>query len=184
MSKILVVVDMQKDFVTGTLGTKEAQDIRSNMVEKINEYKNRNENIYITLDTHKEDYLKTQEGINLPVKHCIRDSDGWKLDEIIENEIYKNNYKNTKIFEKPSFGSFDLAQSIKEIVDKDKNVKEVELVGVCTDICVISNAVIIKTAVPEIKITVDASCCAGVSIQKHNSTLEVMKSLQINVINE
>lgn len=168
--KILIIVDMQNDFVTGSLGTKEAKKIIPNIKKKIQEYSSRGDIIIFTRDTHDTDYLQTQEGKVLPVEHCIYPTNGWEI--VDELKTPDCTYVNKSSFGWLHWGEFDF-----------KN-KEVELVGVCTDICVISNALILKASFPEIKITVDASCCAGVSPEKHKAALDVMKSCQINVIGE
>ena len=170
MRRILVVIDMQNDFIDGSLGTKEAEAIVENVKAKIASYPP--DAVYATMDTHGKDYLKTQEGINLPVEHCIKDTNGWKIRPDIAALL-----KNAKIYEKPTFGSTRLAEDIKAAGDTE----EIELVGLCTDICVISNALLLKAALPEVKISVDASCCAGVTPQKHAAALETMRSCQINV---
>lgn len=168
MKKLLVVVDMQKDFVDGALGTAEAVAIVPAVAEKI---KNFDGEIIFTKDTHSSIYLMTQEGKNLPVEHCIKGTDGWELiDEI------KPFSKDCRIIEKPAFGSIELANVI-----ADGDYSSVELVGLCTDICVISNAFIIKAYLPEILVSVDSSCCAGVTPESHNNALNAMKVCQITV---
>ena len=165
MKKTLIVVDMQKDFVDGSLGTKEAVGILENVKNKIEEYKKNGDEIIFTRDTHQENYLSTNEGKHLPVIHCIEGTPGW--------EIYEGLYVDgCEIINKPSFGytgwnrySFD----------------EVELIGLCTDICVISNALIVKALFPEIRVSVDESCCAGVTPQKHAAAIETMKSCQVEI---
>ena len=168
MGKTLIVVDMQNDFITGSLGTKEAQAIVLNVKKKIEEYKKNNNNIIFTRDTHYEDYLETNEGHNLPIKHCIYGTQGWEIPGILDSAKYYH-------INKPNFGWIHWA---------GYNFDEVELVGLCTDICVISNALIIKAAYPDANITVDASCCAGTTPDNHKAALTVMKSCQINVIGE
>lgn len=169
--KILVVVDMQKDFINGTLGTKEAEEI----VEKVGErIENFDGEIVFTKDTHFEDYMQTNEGKHLPVIHCIKGSDGWMLDE----EIEKRRKPNMKVFEKHTFGSVELGEYIKSV----KDVKEVEMVGLCTDICVISNALLIKAFSPEINVSVRADCCAGVTVESHNNAIRAMKMCQIEIV--
>lgn len=168
MSKALVVVDMQSDFVDGTLGTKEAEQIVPAVVNKVKAAIKNNEFIIFTKDTHYSDYLNTSEGKNLPVKHCIKGSSGWEI--VPELKEYADN-----IIEKNTFGSVELP---KEVKDCD----EIELVGLCTDICVISNALLLKAFFPEKDISVDASCCAGVTPQSHNNALEAMKMCQIKII--
>ncbi len=174
MTKILVVVDIQNDFVTGALGSKEAESIIENACKKIRGFDG---DIYVTLDTHGEDYMKTQEGTKLPVPHCIKGTDGWKLNSEIEKSLEG---KKFTLIEKPTFGSQKLAELISEKY-KDEELS-VELIGICTDICVISNALTIRAHNTECEITVDSSCCAGVSPEAHNAALEVMKSCLINVI--
>ena len=168
MKKTLIVVDMQKDFIDGALGTKEAVAIVENVKKKIAEYQAAGDEIIFTRDTHQADYLNTNEGKHLPVKHCIEGTDGWKIAEGLEvpGAIYIN---------KPTFGYLNWA---------DYKLEEVEMVGLCTDICVVSNALIIKANFPEIKVTVDASCCAGVTPESHNAALTTMKMCQVEVIGE
>ena len=169
MKKALVLVDFQNDFIDGSLGTKEAQAIIPNVIEKLSQYSK--ENRLATQDTHFEDYLTTQEGKNLPVTHCQNGSFGWEIRKEAQVGF-------AKIFEKTTFGSRTLAEFI-----RDENYDEVELVGICTDICVVSNALLIKAYAPEVKISVDASCCAGVSPEKHLAALETMRSCQIEITN-
>ena len=174
MKNILVVVDIQNDFVDGALGSKEAVAIIDNACRKIKDFKG---DIYVTLDTHNENYMDTAEGRKLPVPHCVKGTDGWKLNPDIEKALEG---KNAVIIEKPTFGSQKLAELIAK---KYKNEKlSVELIGICTDICVISNALTIRAHNTECDITVDSSCCAGVSPEAHNAALTVMKSCLINVI--
>ncbi len=170
MQKLLVVVDMQKDFIDGALGTSEAQKIVGNVKEKIENFDG---DVVFTLDTHSEIYLHTQEGKNLPVEHCIKGTPGWELDENL-----KDLAKARRIFEKPTFGSVELAEYV-----ASKDYTEVELIGLCTDICVISNAMLIKAFLPEVKVLVDASCCAGVTPQSHNNALSAMAMCQIEIKN-
>ena len=178
MNKNLIVIDMQNDFVTGPLGTPEAQAIVPNVVRKIEEARANNTRIYFTKDTHYQHYLDSQEGRNLPVPHCIRGTKGHDL--IPELQPYE---KLNATYEKETFGSNTLAYDMKLEYAMD-DVGEIELIGVCTDICVISNALLIKAHCPEVRIKVDASCCAGVTPEKHKAALEVMKSCQIEVIGE
>ncbi len=176
MKKFLVVVDMQKDFVDGSLGTKEAVAIVPNVVKKINEFDGE---IFVTYDTHFENYMDTNEGKNLPVPHCIKGTDGWKLDAKIAAALEGKNYSEV---EKITFGSVDLPDMIfKAAGDEDFTI---ELVGLCTDICVVSNTLILKANYPEKEIVVDASCCAGVTPESHVAALTTMKMCQINVIGE
>lgn len=176
MSKVLVVVDMQNDFITGSLGTSEATQIVENVVKKIEDYKKAGYPVFYTRDTHEANYLETEEGKNLPVEHCIKDTWGWQ----IEDRIAKVITDETPIFDKETFGSVALGQKIKSLFDKDKNL-EVEVIGLCTDICVISNALLIKAFVPQIPVFVDKSCCAGVTIKSHLEALETMKMCHIHI---
>ena len=173
MRKILVVVDMQRDFIDGSLGTKEAQSIVEAVKEKIRTYEP--ENVVATRDTHPENYLKTYEGRHLPVEHCIEGTDGWQLypgiDELLSGCV---------IFDKPTFGSVKLAEYLKKL--NAASPIEVEIVGLCTDICVISNALLIKAYLPEVNISVDPKCCAGVTPEKHAAAIETMRSCQIQIV--
>lgn len=177
MKKILVVVDMQNDFINGALGTKEAVEIVDNVVDKI---KNHDGKIIATLDTHQRNYLETPEGKKLPVPHCIRMTNGWLLNEKVLNALSDKDYK---ILEKNTFSSTKLINEVCGIEDENDSI-EIELVGLCTDICVVSNALLLKAYFPEVKITVDASCCAGVTPESHNAALTTMKMCQIDVIGE
>ncbi len=172
MDKILVVVDMQNDFVTGVLGTKEAQEIVPNVVEKI---KNFDGEVIFTRDTHGKDYMSTQEGKNLPVEHCIKGTKGWDIIPELAP------YVKGKVFDKYTFGSVELAEYIKSEAEKRNGELKVELVGVCTDICVVSNALLIKAFNREIPVSVDSSCCAGVTVSAHEAALNTMKSCQVCV---
>ena len=176
MKKILIVVDMQKDFVDGALGTKEAVAIVGNVVNKIENFDG---DIIVTYDTHPENYMETQEGKNLPVMHCIKGTDGWKLDSKVQFALDKREYK---AIEKPTFGSTELPEYIKENYNPEEI--EIELIGLCTDICVVSNALLLKANFLETKVFVDASCCAGVTVDSHNAALTTMKMCQVNVIGE
>lgn len=168
MKKTLIVVDMQKDFIDGALGSKEAVAIVENVKNKIAKYQENGDEIIFTRDTHQTDYLNTNEGKNLPVEHCIQGTDGWKIQEGLEvpGAIY---------IDKPTFGYMNW---------KDYNLEEVEMVGLCTDICVVSNALIIKATYPEIQVSVDASCCAGVTPESHMAALTTMKMCQVKVTGE
>ncbi|MDR1687621.1 MAG: cysteine hydrolase [Clostridiales bacterium] len=173
---ILIVVDMQNDFIDGSLGTAEARQILENVRRKIEKYKRENGRIIFTRDTHYDNYLETQEGRNLPVKHCIKDTGGWQISDKLSTE-------GALIWDKKSFGSPELAQFIKdEIGEGGYGGYEIELVGLCTDICVISNALILKAFLPEVKLKVDSSCCAGVTNASHLNALEAMKMCQVNVV--
>ena len=180
--KALIVVDMQKDFIDGALGTDEAAAIVANVVKRVENSKN--ELILFTKDTHQSDYLSTPEGKKLPVPHCIEGTDGWQINEDILN-AWRNNSDtirlgelNENTFNKPVFGSVELVEFLKLRNDVDK----IEILGVCTDICVISNAIMIKNTLPNVEIDVNAACCAGVTPQSHKEALNVMSMCQINVI--
>lgn len=162
--KYLIVVDMQNDFITGALGSELAEAIVPSVVEKVKNYDGK---VIFTRDTHFTGYMQTQEGKKLPVEHCIKDTDGWQ----ICNELKP--YVN-EVADKITFGSVDLPKMITD-------AEEIELCGLCTDICVISNAMILKATYPEAKITVDSNCCAGVSVESHNTALDAMKAVQIEV---
>ena len=176
MKKVLVVVDMQNDFIDGSLGTVQAQGIVSKVISKIKSYPA--DCIYATRDTHGEDYMETQEGKYLPVAHCIRGTDGWEL--IPELEELKDSRK-VQCFDKPAFGSVALAEALRAMYQAGE-LEAVELVGLCTDICVVSNALLIKAFMPELPVSVDASCCAGVTPEKHAAALETMRSCQIQIL--
>lgn len=165
----LVVVDMQKDFIDGALGTKEAVKIVPRVKEYIESF---NGYVIFTRDTHNEDYMNTQEGKNLPVPHCIKGTDGWTICEELAPLS-----DGKKIFDKPTFGSTDLA----DYLVSQGDVESVTLIGLCTDICVISNAILLKAALPEVKVSVVESCCAGVTPESHANALEAMKMCQIEV---
>lgn len=169
--KTLIVIDMQNDFIDGTLGTPEAQAIVPNVKKKIEEYKARGDEIIFTADTHYADYLETNEGKHLPIKHCIVDTYGWQIHSEIDIKHYLHLGKET-------FGYIHWREWM------DRYIDEIELVGLCTDICVVSNALILKAAFLEAEVTVDASCCAGTTPENHKAALQVMKSCQINVTNE
>ena len=174
MRKILIVIDMQNDFIDAALGTKEAVSIVEAVKEKIRSFPA--EDVIATMDTHDEGYMQTQEGKNLPVMHCIKGTDGWKIRPDIAELLI-----GARIYEKPTFGSTALAADLKDLSEKEEI--ELELIGLCTDICVVSNALLLKASMPEVKISVDAACCAGVTPQKHLAALETMRSCQIDVKN-
>lgn len=183
MKKVLVVVDMQNDFIDGTLGTAEAQAIVNNVVQKIQAFDGR---IVVTHDTHQESYLSTQEGKLLPVEHCIDGTDGWKLNDRVFfaiNEKFEAGETEVEVFFKPTFGSVEMAEWLRTI-HEEEHIDEIELIGLCTDICVISNALLLKAFFPEVKISVDASCCAGVTPESHANALNAMKMCQIFITNE
>ena len=172
MRKILIVIDMQNDFIDGALGTAEAAAITEAVKEKIRSY--RAEDVLATMDTHGENYMETQEGRYLPVPHCIRGTQGWEIRPEIAELL-----AGAKIYEKPTFGSTAMAADLKALSEREEI--ELELVGLCTDICVVSNALLLKASMPEVKISVDASCCAGVTPEKHLAALETMRSCQVQV---
>lgn len=168
---VLVVVDMQNDFIDGALGTKEAVAIVDNVVNKIKSFEGL---VLATRDTHTKDYLNTQEGHNLPVEHCIKDTYGWNIREEIACLIEE------EPIDKPTFGSVELGEKLLEL-SKTNEIESITLVGLCTDICVISNAMLIKAYLPEVPIKVDSSCCAGVTVESHNRALETMKVCQVEI---
>ena len=172
MKKVLVVVDMQNDFIDGSLGTVQAQGIVSKVISKIKSYSA--DCIYATRDTHGEDYLESSEGKNLPVVHCVKGSKGWEIRPEVAEAM-----PQAVILDKPTFGSTELAKLLYR--ENEKEELEVELVGLCTDICVVSNALLLKSFLPENRISVDASCCAGVTPESHEAALATMKMCQIMV---
>ena len=174
MKKFLIVVDMQKDFVDGALGTKEAAAIVPNVVDKIRKFDG---TVYATFDTHFENYMETAEGKKLPVPHCIRGTDGWKLNDAVAAALDQKGYITV---EKITFGSIDLPMILKDSVPEEDFT--IELVGLCTDICVVSNALLLKAYFPEVKISVDSTCCAGVTPESHNAALATMRMCQIDVL--
>lgn len=169
MKKLLIVIDMQNDFVCGSLGTKEAQAIVPKVCEKIKTYIAEGWDVIFTRDTHQENYLDTAEGKKLPVVHCIEGTQGWQI--IDELQSFAKD-----VLDKPSFGSLELASRVSE-----ENYDKVELIGVCTDICVVSNALILKARLPECELVVDAFCCAGVTVESHEAALYTMKMCQVDV---
>ena len=176
MKKFLIVVDMQKDFVDGALGTVEAQTIVPNVVNKIKSF---NGDIFVTYDTHYENYMDTREGAKLPVPHCIKGTPGWELNKDIKEALSDKKYT---VVEKLTFGSVTLPDMIKEAANGEE--LSIELVGLCTDICVVSNALLLKASFTEQDICVDASCCAGVTVESHQAALTTMRMCQIDIINE
>ena len=170
MNNVLVVVDMQNDFIDGSLGTKEAESIVARVAQEIKDFSGE---IVFTRDTHGDNYNQTQEGRNLPVAHCIRNTEGWQLHPMLR-ELAQGH----TIIDKPAFGSLTLAQYLKGKGTPDA----IYLVGLCTDICVISNAMILKAAFPETEIYVDSLCCAGTTPESHQRALEAMKVCQIHIL--
>ena len=171
MKHFLIVVDMQKDFVDGALGTPEAQAIVPAVAEKIRSFSGE---IFATLDTHGEDYLSTKEGQALPVPHCIKGTPGWELNPQVAAALEEKGYTPV---EKPTFGSLVLPELLRKSAGEEPF--DMELIGLCTDICVISNALLIKAFMPELPVSVDPACCAGVTKEKHEAALETMRSCQI-----
>ena len=172
MQDILVVVDMQNDFIDGALGTKEAVAIVPTVEEKI---RNFDGIVLFTRDTHESWYLETQEGKKLPVPHCIRNTEGW----VIRSELDK--FRKTKPIDKDTFGSTDLAGEL-VAMNEDNEISSITFVGLCTDICVISNALLVKASLPEVSIIVDASCCAGVTPESHENALKAMEACQVEIV--
>lgn len=179
MKKYLIVVDMQRDFVDGALGTREAQSIVPAVLEKVNGFEGE---VIFTRDTHFEDYLSTSEGRLLPVEHCIKGSEGWQLIEPLNTWCKE---RNCKVYDKLTFGSRQLAEDLwkvhYEAVEDSNKIASIELIGLCTDICVVSNALLLKAFLPEVTIKVTADCCAGVTPKKHEAALATMESCQIVV---
>ena len=167
--KYLIVVDMQVDFITGSLGSKLAEKIVPKVVEKVKNFEGK---VIFTRDTHFADYMNTQEGKKLPVEHCIKDTNGWQICDELMPYV-------EEVVDKITFGSVKLPNMIKEY---DDEIEKIELCGLCTDICVISNAMILKATFPEVKITVDSECCAGVSEESHKTALDAMKAVQIEIV--
>lgn len=177
--RVLIVVDMQKDFVDGALGTQEAQAVVPAVCKKIQNFDGE---IVVTLDTHKADYLNTQEGRILPIAHCIQHTPGWELDDKVYTAIKNRNDAVTNSMIKPTFGSVKLGEYLAD-KSNEVDIEEIVLVGLCTDICVISNALLVKAFLPEAKVTVDAACCAGVTPESHENALRAMKMCQVNIEN-
>ena len=175
MRKILVVVDMQKDFIDGARGTTEAEAIVDRAVKVLESYDTKN--IFATRDTHQENYLDTQEGKKLPVVHCVEGTPGWEINEKIAAAI-----KDAVIIDKPTFGSVRLAEELSQIAAAEET--EITLIGLCTDICVVSNALLIKAFLPDAPVRALASCCAGVTPESHEAALATMRMCQIEVLDE
>ena len=173
MKHFLIVIDMQKDFVDGALGSKEAVAVVPAVVKKIGGFDGE---IFVTLDTHHENYLNTAEGAKLPVPHCIKGTDGWELDKSVAAALDQKGYTAV---EKPTFGSVELPKLIADAAGKEAFT--VEIIGLCTDICVVSNALLLKANFPEAEIAVDAACCAGVTPELHQAALDTMRSCQITL---
>lgn len=172
MKRLYVVVDMQKDFIDGSLGTREAQEMLPRMVDRLTEIQARKDtDIIFTMDTHGSDYLETQEGKKLPVQHCIKGTDGWQIAAALQ--VFAE--RAVAIVEKPSFGYIGWQ-------DIGKGYDEITMGGLCTDICVISNAMLLKAFFPEIRLRIDSTCCAGVTAESHNNALQSMKMCQMDII--
>ena len=193
MYKILICVDLQRDFLTGSLGSEQAKAIVPKVKAKIDEYVERGEYIFFTKDTHFDDYLETPEGKKLDVPHCIKKTEGWEIYDNLDKDENGKRLPRSFIVEKHTFGMKDWDGNIRSRIRFDKfvnnedlqiHVNEIEIIGIATDVCVVTNALILKTVYPEVKITVDASCCAGITEESHKAALLTMKMCQINVINE
>lgn len=173
MKKLLIVVDVQNDFVDGALGSREAIAIVPAVAKKISEFEG---DIFVTYDTHFENYMDTEEGKKLPVPHCVKGTEGWELNDEVRKALAGKDFTSV---EKNTFGSVELPLQIQKAVGDE--AFSMELIGLCTDICVVSNALILKANFPEAPIAVDAACCAGVTPEKHAAALETMRSCQIDV---
>ena len=172
MQDIMIVVDMQNDFIDGSLGTKEAVAIVPKVREKIQQF---NGTVLFTRDTHGPNYLQTQEGRNLPVEHCIKGTEGWEI------SLELDALRKTEPIDKVTFGSSELGFKLAEM-NAEEPIGCITLVGLCTDICVISNAMIVKAFLPEVPVRVDAACCAGVTPESHENALAAMKCCQIEIV--
>lgn len=172
MQNILLVIDMQNDFIDGALGTREAVAIVPNVKKKIEEFEGK---VIFTRDTHEESYMDTQEGKNLPVPHCIRGTKGWEIREELDK------LRNTTPIDKVTFGSSELGPELLKL-NAEEEIGSITFIGLCTDICVISNVMIAKAFLPEVPIYVDANCCAGVSVESHENALKAMEVCQVKVI--
>lgn len=169
--KVLCVIDMQKDFIDGALGTPEAVAIVDKVADKIDSYIKSGDKVIFTRDTHCKNYMETAEGKKLPVPHCIKGTPGWQIsDRLTVGE--------STVIDKPTFGSVELSEYISSL----DNVQAIEFVGLCTDICVISNVLLLKAKLPEVPISVDSQCCAGVTPESHRNALEAMKMCQIEIL--
>ena len=174
MKKVLVVIDMQNDFIDGALGTDEAVQIVGSVAEKIREYEG--QTVFATRDTHEENYLETAEGRHLPVPHCIRGTKGWEIRPEIARALEE---AGAEVIDKPTFGSEVLARKLQKMAEQEE--LSIELAGLCTDICVVSNALLIKAKLPETPLRVDPACCAGVTRESHEAALLTMKMCQVDV---
>lgn len=174
MQNILLVIDMQNDFISGVLGTEEALEILPRAEQKIRAFNGR---IIFTRDTHDQNYMNTQEGKHLPVPHCIKGSDGWQIHPDLQE------YCREAPVDKITFGSSGLVEILQK-TDQEEKIESITLIGLCTDICVISNALLLKAFFPEVTLVVDASCCAGVTPESHKTALNAMRACQIQIENE
>ena len=172
MRDLLIVVDMQNDFITGALGTPEAQAVLPLVVRKVKAHRGP---VLFTRDTHEADYLLSQEGKKLPVPHCIRGTAGWEIHPELEA------FRASDALDKPSFGSLELVDRVRRL-DQDSPLSSITLIGLCTDICVISNALILKAAFPETPVRVDAACCAGATPEGHHTALAALRACQVEVL--
>ena len=176
MDKVLIIIDMQNDFIDGSLSNLEAQAIVERVAKLAAGWRGR---IFLTRDTHFDNYMTTQEGQKLPVPHCIKNTDGWRVNKLIDNAANNNPLAKVEYIDKPSFGAGTL---IYDAIIKTGEPCEITLCGTCTDICVVSNALILKSFFPEVPMNVIADCCAGLTKEKHTAALDVMSSCQINII--
>lgn len=175
MSRYLIVVDMQNDFVTGSLGSEQAQKIVGAAKQRIEHAISLGEKVIFTRDCHGADYMSTREGRRLPVRHCIFGTEGFEIVPELAPLV-----EHAEVIDKPTFGSMSLAEKL-IAADAEEAIEKITLIGLCTDICVISNAMILKAALPEADIAVDAACCAGVTIESHQTALEAMRACQIDI---
>ena len=174
--KFLIIVDMQKDFIDGALGSAEAQAIVAPAAERIQACREAGYEVIATLDTHGTNYMESAEGKKLPVPHCIRETEGWEMNPLIREAM-----GDGTLVEKPTFGSIRLPEMLRERSAEGDRMT-IELIGLCTDICVVSNALLLKAYFPEAQIAVNAKCCAGVTPEKHRAALETMQSCQIDIL--
>jgi nicotinamidase-related amidase len=192
MKKVLVIVDMQNDFIDCALGTPEAQAIVPKVADYIRTHADKDTVLVFTKDTHEVNYMDTQEGKHLPVAHCIKNTYGWELAPAIQEALYDVRgkydscdtyfpYMADHVITKPSFGSLDFVNLLYALND-DYGIDEITLMGLCTDICIFANSVLAKTTLPEIPVHVVADCCAGVTPESHQRALDAMKMLQIEII--
>lgn len=184
--KVIVVVDMQNDFITGSLGSPEAVEAKDKIIRYLREQDYDNTKVIFTMDTHHKDYLESYEGKKLPIPHCIVDTEGWKINKELYDSVPFDS-KETQF--KQTFGSLDLTETVMDTIlnaylksNTENFLDEIEIIGVCTDICVISNALILRAYYPNTKIKVISELCAGTSKEAHNAALTVMNSCQIDII--